>query len=527
MQGQTQNVRFLPVFIHLAWGIVWLCSLVAGFTVVASTAHAAQITVHSDPFMKIEEGAEQTYYYLSYYGTEYPSCKKTTKEALAECEHILPNVTPTGCSTMDGVYSSGRYYDFRGGNHTHYNSQFTFRSVAEVTPHNCNTYANTFQSRTYTILSVVETASTNNCISGRASGDSLVPPPVGQTGCIDLGLEGCSMFVDSVTEHHYATGDTYSWSARVSGTKCDPNANDEFTVTAEQVANNQNDENAINDANPFVCTDTPDGLLSCVNLNHVQDPDPYIEHTDNQQGNNPQTEELTLDGCTAIADGQYWLCEEPDEPPQNNDGISENDSTLISETTYTNITTQNTTNISQYMHEGSAVDHGQPDNSTDTGLDVDGDGDSDGDVDGDGDSDNGDLVAKLESLNRSQRQTTNELAQANDTLDSIESNTASIAEQLENINNAGDFNSPDDADDIATSTGDYFGRLQQAPIVQAVQNIAPVEQQGSCPSLDFSLPWGNVSTTLHCDIWQTVKPIIETVAVVAWSIAAFVILFSA
>ena len=71
--------------------------------------------------------------------------------------------------------------------------------------------------------------------------------------------------------------------------------------------------------------------------------------------------------------------------------------------------------------------------------------------------------------------------------------------------------------------------VKAAPIVAALNVNAGSIPVGACPTLSMTLPLGigNVSTDLHCTVWEAVKGVLSVVSLAAWAILGVIIIASA
>jgi hypothetical protein len=105
-------------------------------------------------------------------------------------------------------------------------------------------------------------------------------------------------------------------------------------------------------------------------------------------------------------------------------------------------------------------------------------------------------------------------------------------EVLDDTNQDGekDFNLPErgEGDDIGGAISDAWQRVENAPIVQAFENVAPSSHQaGVCPPLSFSLFGGSVSTTFHCEVWESIAGVLAVASFIAWTLIGVFIVASA
>lgn len=89
-------------------------------------------------------------------------------------------------------------------------------------------------------------------------------------------------------------------------------------------------------------------------------------------------------------------------------------------------------------------------------------------------------------------------------------------------------------EDIGTM-GDAFGQfwedLQEVPLVEAAQDVAPSFGSGSCPVWSDTFEVGGETVeadfSFICTTWEDVTPVLSIVALVLWGLMAFRILFTA
>jgi hypothetical protein len=82
------------------------------------------------------------------------------------------------------------------------------------------------------------------------------------------------------------------------------------------------------------------------------------------------------------------------------------------------------------------------------------------------------------------------------------------------------------AQDFGTTNANFWSSIQGGPWGSAF-NFGGNLANGACPALELELPWGDVSTTIHCEIWEAVSGAFDIVTMAIWSLLALVILFSA
>jgi hypothetical protein len=114
------------------------------------------------------------------------------------------------------------------------------------------------------------------------------------------------------------------------------------------------------------------------------------------------------------------------------------------------------------------------------------------------------------------------------------SGTSGVESQLEDINDqlssGADLDEVVEYDDAAET---YYGRLQQAPIVAAMSNVATAfdHAPGSCSQLSFTFAImghsDTYSTSLHCEIFDSVKEPLGYVMLAMYAFLGVVIILRA
>ena len=128
------------------------------------------------------------------------------------------------------------------------------------------------------------------------------------------------------------------------------------------------------------------------------------------------------------------------------------------------------------------------------------------------------------------------VAAINKTTDAVRDGNTIASSQLESLQSieecltgeCGDLSLPSVLDnDLSTSQtafSEFQSRVSSAPIVSALGNIVNVGNfgnGGTCPVFDLVLFGVPISTILHCDLWNTVAPIISTFMMVYWTLLAY------
>lgn len=535
------NGRFLFNVLY-----VFGCGMCLGALVSSPEVKAEEPT----PLYEYEETTKPGYHIKN-----HPSCSAETVEGLADCvDDTLPllsgdPVRQANCGiSRPGRYTSGNFF-YSLGTYAAHNATQIYVDAESQNRYGCDSTPGYRIGVEYVSATIVEQTLKCNAVyvDTFPIPDGFERPERG-SNCIRVTAnEGCAVDTNQIYGEYLApgaNGPRYGWSGYSTGAICTPCGQllecEEGEPEAQPIPEYVDEPDT---ENPFYCGTNPDGEFYCLNLQYTDEEPPFIEYADNQQGLQKELAELESEGCTVVAEGQYVVCPEGQEPAENTNENSDDDRTLVSTAEITNSYTSETININTYTYEGSANEYGQPDEDiNDTGGDTDGDGDSDGDTDGDGDSDNADVIAKLNEIKAKQAGTnsklntiSNQIGEGNQKLDGIKSSVDGLGDKLdgvkdavEDLNNADEFSAPTDGEEYGDSLNNYWGRLQNAPIIQAVDNVIPAEQEGSCPPLEFELfDWGTVGTTMHCDLWEQATPIIEVMAVVAWSLLGLFILLSA
>jgi hypothetical protein len=91
------------------------------------------------------------------------------------------------------------------------------------------------------------------------------------------------------------------------------------------------------------------------------------------------------------------------------------------------------------------------------------------------------------------------------------------------------FNPSDNpqVDSFQQSIEKYYQRIQNAPIVNAFNNLTGTMSAGSCPALNMETPWGGVNTQIHCDLMSNVGPTLSLVMQAVWVLFGAIIFLKA
>ena len=88
---------------------------------------------------------------------------------------------------------------------------------------------------------------------------------------------------------------------------------------------------------------------------------------------------------------------------------------------------------------------------------------------------------------------------------------------------------PDDGAPFSETMGELWDQIAAVPIVAAVDNLRTVDGTGQCP--EFSITWMDgtsaLQTTLHCDLFESLAPILSVVFLALWSWAGISIFMRA
>ncbi len=93
-----------------------------------------------------------------------------------------------------------------------------------------------------------------------------------------------------------------------------------------------------------------------------------------------------------------------------------------------------------------------------------------------------------------------------------------LNQTLKDQTQIGPMNSRIDGKTAGDVLGGYYVRLKEIPLIAPLANIN-FPSGGSCSPLTFDIPeWGSFSTSLHCDTYREVSPLLSPVMLFIWSL---------
>lgn len=144
-------------------------------------------------------------------------------------------------------------------------------------------------------------------------------------------------------------------------------------------------------------------------------------------------------------------------------------------------------------------------------------------------------LAEEQAQTKEQKKQTNQLGDVNKELDNLTGKTDRVGDLLEaqGAGKAMPGHTTADAATVGEAFANFSAAVDQVPIVQAFSAVSDVFPSGGgqCPQLDIDLSstliGQNVSTDLHCDLFDSISSVIYGLMLVVFGIAAFRVVGSA
>lgn len=144
-------------------------------------------------------------------------------------------------------------------------------------------------------------------------------------------------------------------------------------------------------------------------------------------------------------------------------------------------------------------------------------------------------LAEEQAQTKEQKKQTNQLGDVNKELDNLTGKTDRVGDLLEVQGTAKTMpgHTVADAATVGEAFANFSAGVDQVPIVQAFSAVSDVFPSGGgqCPQLDIDLSstliGQNVSTDLHCDLFDSISTVVYGLMLVVFGIAAFRVVGSA
>lgn len=102
-------------------------------------------------------------------------------------------------------------------------------------------------------------------------------------------------------------------------------------------------------------------------------------------------------------------------------------------------------------------------------------------------------------------------------LSGVESKLDGIQQTLDGIGDGVGFTG-DDVGTFGSITSNFVAEIQGTGFIQAANNISFPSGAGTCPSFGVSVLGGNVSTTMHCEIWDSAKGVLSVIMLFVYGV---------